>query len=399
MRKRGANGCRIFGRHGAAGAARYDEEKRMIWRWIQDWREQRAALKELKTLERDDEWRLMGDELNPLHQARVALERGQFETAGQRWEDARGRMPNFIYQSEDSLPILLGLKRFDEAEAFMNEGRRRSPRDHRWLKGLARIAYASGDIAEAARRWKAAQSGGMDSSEAWVQEGACLRALGRLDEAEAVFNHVLRLDPSDVGAWMERAKICEDRRDWPEAETRWRALTERHQAPHLFAGHAWALGQLGRFDEADAILERERARYPADLAIGITRSHLAERRGDLNAACERWAELLRVQPYFDRGYLERTKCLVHAERHVEADAVMREAIERFRNETWPLFEHAMLADRRQEWNEAVARWEAFRLRFPDRDEGYNRGSGALDAAGRHDEAAALRQAPRHTGVG
>jgi hypothetical protein len=59
---------------------------------------------------------------------------------------------------------------------------------------------------------------------------------------------------------------------------------------------------------------------------------------------------------------------------------MRDAMERFPGESWPLFEYASLATRRQDWHEAAARWETFRARFPDRDEGYRWG-GAL-AGGR-----------------
>src|ERR1035441_8792100 len=98
----------------------------MFWRQLRDWREQRAVLKELRARQREDELELMGDELNPLHLAKLALERDQYATAASRWEDARERMPNFIFQSDDSLTILLGLKRYDEAEALMRAGLRRS---------------------------------------------------------------------------------------------------------------------------------------------------------------------------------------------------------------------------------------------------------------------------------
>ena len=239
-------------------------------------------------------------------------------------------------------------------------------------------------------RWKAAQAGGMESTEAWIREGICLRALGRPDEAEAVYRRILRMNSTDLGARIELARTSDDRRDWPESEARWRALVEDANLPSLFAGHARVLIELGRFDEADTVLAPGLAMFPTDLEIGIARSHVAERRGDLTAACERWAELLRVQPYFVAGYAERAKCLVNAERHAEADAVMRDAIERFPNEEWPLFEFANLAHRRQDWQEAASRWEAFRVRFPDRDEGYRYGRDALNAAGRHEEAAALR---------
>jgi tetratricopeptide (TPR) repeat protein len=362
----------------------------MLWRWLQDWREQRSVLRELTQHQREDELRLMGDELNPLNLAKLAVERDQLASAATRWEDARERMPNFIYESQDSLEILLGLKRYDEAEALMREGMRRSRLDRRWLKGLARIAERRGDYEEAARRWRAAQKGGMDTTEAWIHEGICLRELGRLEEADGVYLRILHMDSSDLGARIERARVSDQRQDWVQAEARWRALTEHHQRPHIAAGHARALAKLGRSEEADTILERTAASYPADLDILLTRAHVAEDRGDMIAACERWAELQRVQPYFKDGFRERVKCLLSVDRHAEADAVMREAIDRFRNDDWPQFDYAILAHQRQDWPEAAVRWQELRRRFPGREEGFTLGKHALSAAGRHDEAAALR---------
>jgi tetratricopeptide (TPR) repeat protein len=362
----------------------------MLWRWFQDWREQRSVLRDLKERQRDDELRLMGDELNPLHMAKLALERDELASAASRWEEARDRMPNFIYESDDSLVILLGLKRYDEAEALMHSGLRRNRHDRRWRKGLAKIAEHRGDFEEAARRWRAAQAGGMETTEAWIHEGICLRALNRLDEADAVYLKILRMDSTDLGAQIERARVSDERRDFVQSEARWRALTEHHKHAFIAAGHARALAQLGRNDEADEVLERTAAIYPADLDIALARTHVAEARGDLVAACERWAELQRVQPYFKQGYTERARCLLSVDRQAEADAIMRIAIDRFPHDDWPLLEFANLAHYRQDWPEAAARWEAFRSRFPNRDEGFSRGRDALNAAGRHDEAAALR---------
>lgn len=362
----------------------------MLWRWLQNWREQRSVLRDLHDRQREDELRLMGDELNPLHLAKLALERDQLASATSRWEDARERMPNFIFESPDTLVILLGLKRYDEAEAVMREGMRRSRLDRRWRKGLALIAEHRRDYEEAVRRWRDAQKGGMDSTEAWIHEGICLRALGRLDEADAVYRKILQFRPTDLAARIERARVSDERHDWVEAEARWHVLAAQNTQPFIAAGHARALAKLGQFEEAETILQRTAANYPADLDIALTRAHLAEDRGDLNAACERWAELQRVQPYFKEGYRERARCLLSVDRHAEADTVILDAIERFRDDDWPLLEYAILAHRRHDWPAAAARWAEFRRRFPEREEGFKLGKDALNAAGRHDEAMALQ---------
>jgi tetratricopeptide (TPR) repeat protein len=363
----------------------------MVWRWFRDWRERRATFKEVNKRQREDESYVARDDLNPLHLARLAVEREMYEGAAARWEEARKKLPNFIYESEDSIPVLLGLKRYEEAEALMAEGQRRSPRDRRWLTGLARIAEHRGDYADAARRWKAVQAGGIASNQAWIREGACLRQLGRTDEAEVVFDRAIRRDPTDIGAWVEHAKISGDRKDWQESVARWRVVTERFKIGGPHAALARALVELDQIDEAEAILAQAFAVYPADLEIAVTRSHVAERRGDLATACGRWADLQRVQPYFRPGYSERAKCLVKAERNTEADTVMRNAIERFPDEDWPLLEFASLAHARGDWEEAIPRWESFRARFPDREEGYMFGRDALHAVGRHQESEALRR--------
>lgn len=365
----------------------------MLWRRFQDWREQRAVLKELKHRQRQEEAILADDNRNPLYLAKLAVERDQLETASLRWDEARRTMPNVVLESDDSLPILLGLKRYEEAEALMDQGRQHSPRNRRWLRALARIAQHRGDYEEAVRRWKAAQDSTMDTTEAWLNEATCLRFLGRHDEAEAVYDEVIRRRPDDLGALTERAKTSDERRDWLKSEARWRPLAERYKIGFVFAAYGRVLGELGRFDEAEGILDHSRAMFPANLDTAITRAHLAERRGDMTAACERWAELHRVAPYFQQGYHDWAECLLSVERHTEADSVMRDAIQRFPNESWPLFEYANLAHRRQDWKEAASRWEAFRRQFPDREEGYTLGTDALNAAGHHEEATALRRDP------
>lgn len=91
----------------------------MIWHWFREWRERRSVIADLKRRQRLDEADLANLELNPVYLAKLALERGDHARVAAYWEQARMRLPNFIYESKDALWVLLGLKRYDEAEALM----------------------------------------------------------------------------------------------------------------------------------------------------------------------------------------------------------------------------------------------------------------------------------------
>jgi tetratricopeptide (TPR) repeat protein len=107
-----------------------------------------------------------------------------------------------------------------------------------------------------------------------------------------------------------------------------------------------------------------------NVEIAVAYAELAQRRGDLNVACERWARVRAANPYFQAGYREAAERLFEAERHVEADAVLRSAIERFPDEIWPLRNFARMAHDRRDWAEAAARLDAFHQRFPNDGAGF-----------------------------
>jgi predicted Zn-dependent protease len=77
-------------------------------------------------------------------------------------------------------------------------------------------------------------------------------------------------------------------------------------------------------------------------------------------------------------------------REDDADAVLRAAIERFPQESWPTLEYASSAHHRKNWPEAIARWEMLRTAWPDQALGYLRGAEALDALGQKEAGAQLR---------
>jgi len=363
-----------------------------VWRWWRDWRERRAALRDLEESQRREEAVLMDQNLNPLNLAKLSLDSGDPVKAASYWERALVHLPNVILRSPDSLEILLPLGRFDEAEVLMRRRHERFPRDRFYLAGLARIAEQRGDIVLSLKRWEIARNRTRDAVDGYLGCARCLLALGRLDEAEEQNDQVLRRAPDNLYAWAGRARVSDRRGDWQESLARWKHLAEVLEWSPAFAFAAKSLAQLGRVEEADAYLDEPSLLYPRDIEIAVTRAYLSRLRGDLAAVCDRWTSVRSKDPYFIPGYRDGVECLIEAQRHADADAALLGAIERFPDQAWPLLDFARLAHNRGDWTQAVARWASLCQRFPTEEAGFVLGPEALKAAGRDVEAAALHSA-------
>lgn len=359
--------------------------------WWRDWRERRSVMAEMDRLRRDEEAVLLTQADNPLHLAKLSLTSDPVQAAA-HLDRARHVMPRAVLESKETLDILLALERYDEADALMRERQKRIRGDLFSLTGLARIAERRGDTEEALKRWKVVRSRLRDSVDGYDGCARCLMHLGRYDEAETCLNIALRRDPSSLDAKVGLARISDRRPDWETSVVRWKEIAETWRNPPAYAFAAKALAELGRIDEAEALLAESAKVFRGDREIAETRAELAQRRGDLAAACDHWATARAVAPYAHAGYLEGANRLAETGRLDEAEAVLREAIERFPNERWPWLTHARIAHDRRDWNEAAVRWAALRQRFPDEDAGYSLGAEALKQAGREVEAATLSRA-------
>jgi hypothetical protein len=86
--------------------------------------------------------------------------------------------------------------------------------------------------------------------------GAAMRAMGRPQEARQALEQGAARFPAEPQLPHDLARLAEERRDWPEAERRWRqALALRQDCPAA-AGLARALFVQGRGSEAAAELQR-----------------------------------------------------------------------------------------------------------------------------------------------
>src|SRR5438045_8049822 len=126
------------------------------------------------------------------------------------------------------------------------------------------------------------------------------------------------------------------------------------------------LKEAGRFDEMETVLREALKCVPGNSDLLVDHARLAERRGDFAEAAERWARLRREAPHHSVGFIAGALALRDAGRFDDAEALLRDAMQRFPDEAGPVIDHAWLAHVRRDWTEASSRWEDVRSRFADR---------------------------------
>lgn len=362
--------------------------------WILDefraWRDRRRALGELGKLQRRlapiDDWVTDGQ----LEQARHALDRGDRAEAERMWLKASLSNPVRVRNAAPALKIVLELGRFDEAESLMTAGMKASPSAPYFHEGYAKVAQARGDYVEAIKRWERARRKFPVNPAPYFNPAACLKELGRVDEAEALLARAVRKFPDDFDVAVEHARLAEFRRDWPEAIRRWDPAYQRYSSCMAGLGIARGLQESGKLDEAEKLLRDLRFRFPTDPHPAIALARLAQARGDMAEALQRWALVQERFPLMLYGHLDGARALSIAGRPEEAEQVLSGAIDRFKDEPLPMVEYARIAHRKGDWPEADRRWQAVRARFPDRPEGYELGSEALAALNESEQATQLR---------
>lgn len=327
---------------------------------------------------------------NPLYRAKNALIRGDRVQALSCWIEARDRFPELVQAPQDTLEVLLGLQRYDEAEALMQEGCKRAPREAYYAEGLAETASRRGNLPEAIRLWGVARKAFPWRWQGHLYEAESLMRAGQLDEAETLLKQAVSQFPEQIACRMGYARLAERQGNWSEALKRWEAVSTEFKHASGDIGVALALQELGQSDEAEARLEAARTLHPVLIEIRIAQARLAEKRGDFDAEVRIWEVIRERFPLASVGYRNSIHRLRAIGREDDAEAVMRAAIERFPQDSWPAIEYALLAHHRRDWSEAVTRWEMLRSAWPDQALGYLRGADALDALGQKEAGAQLR---------
>jgi predicted Zn-dependent protease len=234
--------------------------------------------------------------------AQMANRRGDFEEASRRWEVVRTKFPGNFWACFWQAMALKELKRFDAADKLLEEAMAIDPLHPIAATRYAQVAEQRGDLAEALRRWHLMRERVEDQA-GWVGSARVLCLMGREDEAVALLDQARWRFQSRPEPMVELAQICHRRGPSEEAARQWASVRDLFpQIEEGFIAGARALCELGRPDEADAVLRRY-AEKPDPSPGGMSQWARSIQPRDPREAARRWAVVRERFPEREEAYV------------------------------------------------------------------------------------------------
>ncbi len=128
---------------------------------------------------------------------------------------------------------------------------------------------------------------------------------------------------------------------------------------------ARVLVEANRLEEADTLLTDAVAGAPDELSLLAMHADIAIRRGAWDDAVHRWAVVRGRALNHPASYVLGARAFDELQRTQEADELLLRGCSYCPGDIWVLSVWADHAARREDWPEAVLRWQELRRQFPD----------------------------------
>jgi tetratricopeptide (TPR) repeat protein len=290
---------------------------------------------------------------------RVRRRQGDRAAALAAFEAAVAGNPSHAGLQVEMAGELRELGRLDEAEALLRGVLERQSQQVDALVGLAQIARRRGDRVASLAMFEAAAAASPDHAGVKAELASDLRELGRFDEAEALLRGVLERQPQQVDALVELAQIARRRGDRVASLALFEAAAAASpDHAGVKAELASELRELGRLDEAEALLRGVLDCQPQQVDALVGFAQIARRRGDRAASLAKFEAAAAANPNHLGVKLEAAADLRELGRLDDAEALLRGVLELQPQQVDALVGLAQIARRRGDRVVSLAMFEA-----------------------------------------
>jgi len=297
--------------------------------------------------------------------AEIAGRRGDMRASLHRWETMRKRMPGQPKAALGAAMAYRATGRVHDAVRVLDEAAARFPANFWILNACADLAAERRDWRRAAERLEALRRHFPNHPRGYLEGGTALRHLQRADEAEAVTLAGLARHPRNIELIVNHARNAQHRRDWPEAERRWREVQVRHPKGALgYLGLAEMYLRQNRLAESEAALLAGLAALPGNPWLMEQFARAAAQRADWAEAAERWRFYVLRFPQRGAGHHQLGLALKQLGRTDEAERALQAGVVLAPDDLKLAREYALCAQAANDWAEAVRRWRMLAARFP-----------------------------------
>jgi predicted Zn-dependent protease len=196
--------------------------------------------------------------LEELH-GEVACRRRNWSEMARRYRLVRRKFPDAFQYYVLEAAALRALGQFDEADKLLEHAIAIAPRNPAPAAEYALVADRRGAPEEALRRWELMRKRVEDyvkDDAVWVEPARIMCRMGREDEAIELLTRARWRFPGRPGLMVELAHISHRRGPPEEAVRQWQEVRKLFpHNEHGYIGGARALRELGRQEEAEALLQ------------------------------------------------------------------------------------------------------------------------------------------------
>jgi tetratricopeptide (TPR) repeat protein len=358
-----------------------------------DWRDRRLAFRDLRRQKSKDapyEEQELGKLVNRI---KVAAFCDRPEEGLAAWNALRARAPDLAITSTTAIRSMIHLKYYELVDTALAEAQTKFP-------GVESLAYMHAELSnrmsrweEACLRWTLFRKRFPANSGGYTLGAIALGQLERYEEAGKLLESRVKTAPDDGMAAVEYARTAERLGNLPMAIERWKCMQDKIHDVTAWIGEAKLLVQLGKSEEALAVLGKARWKFQSSPLPSVEITLINQDRVGEEETLRQWEAIRNYFPAAPQAYIVAAWQLRNLGRLEEAEGILLRYVERDLGDSEPTVEYARFAHGRN-WQESCRRWAIVRDKFPERAEGYILGADALDAVGQQEAAAALRARER-----